>query len=46
MRETVSSGEAAQVFPPLRFDALAEGGSGYHLFEKSVERVTLRLAPS
>ncbi len=31
--------------PDALLEALAEGGSGYHLFEKSVERVTLRLAP-
>jgi len=31
--------------PDALLDVLAEGGSGYHLFEKVVERVTLRLAP-
>ncbi|MCL4182025.1 MAG: Fis family transcriptional regulator [Burkholderiaceae bacterium] len=31
--------------PDALLDVLAEGGSGYHFFEKSVERVTLRLAP-
>lgn len=33
------------VAPDELLDTLAEGGSGYHFFEKSVERVTLRLRP-
>lgn len=33
------------VQPDALLDVLAEGGSGYHFFEKSVERVTLRLVP-
>lgn len=31
------------VEPDILLDMLAEGGSGYHLFGKSVERITLRL---
>ena len=31
--------------PDELLDLLAEGGSGYHFFDKMVERVTLRLAP-
>lgn len=32
--------------PDTLLDMLAEGGSGYHFFEKTVQRVTLRLAPT
>lgn len=31
--------------PDVLLDLLAEGGSGYHFFGKTVERVTLRLRP-
>ena len=31
--------------PDVLLDLLAEGGSGYHFFGKTVERVTLRLPP-
>lgn len=32
--------------PDELLDLLAEGGSGYHFFDKTVERVTLRLPPT
>jgi uncharacterized protein (DUF4213/DUF364 family) len=34
------------VEPARLLDLLAEGGSGYHFFEKTVERVTLRIPPT
>lgn len=42
-RDVTVVGGTRILVPDELLDLLAEGGSGYHFFDKTVERVTLRL---